>query len=113
MAFQSSITEIGVALGHGEKSPGLAALSSLGSILLRRVKRLSAFGGGEGLVFAERVIDGVGVGKGVHQVRGEEDDVGALLHALVVLTADALGEVEVRALAEGIEFGRLFRHIIS
>jgi len=102
-----------VALGNGEKSPGLAALSSLGSILLRRVKRLSAFGGGEGLVFAERVIDGVGVGKGVHQVRDEEDDVGALLHALVVLTADALGEVEVRALAEGIEFGRLFRHIIS
>jgi hypothetical protein len=38
LAFQSSITEIGGALGQGEKSPGLAALSSLGSILLRRVK---------------------------------------------------------------------------
>jgi len=99
-----------VALGHGEKSPGVAALSSLGSILLRRVKRLSAFGGGEGLVFAEGVIDGVGVGKGVHQVRGEEHDVGALLHALVVLAADALGEIEVRAFAQGVEFERLLRH---
>ena len=52
---------MGVALGHGEKSPGLAALSSLGSILLRRVKRLSAFGGGQALIFSERVVDGVGV----------------------------------------------------
>jgi len=90
-----------------------AALSSLGSILLRRVKRLSAFGGGQALIFSERVVDGVGVGKGVHQVRGEEDDVGSLLHALVVLASDALAEVEVRAFAKGGEFGRLFRHIIS
>jgi len=61
--------------------------------------------GGERLIFAESVVDGVGVGKRVHQVGCEQDDVGALLHTLVVLAADSLGEVEVRAFAEGIEFG--------
>ena len=57
--------------------------------------RLGALGGGEGLVLTESVVDGVGVGESFHQVRGELDDVGALSHAVIILAAHGLGEVEL------------------
>ena len=47
------------------------------------------------MVLAERVIDGVGVWEGFHQVGGNEDDVRALLYTVVVLPAHGLGKVEL------------------
>jgi hypothetical protein len=50
--------------------------------------------GGDGLQTAKGFVDRFGVGEGVHEVGHEQDDVGALLHAVEVFAPDGLGEVE-------------------
>jgi hypothetical protein len=71
---------------------------------------LGAFGAvGDLFQAAEGVVDGVGVGEGVHEVGGDEDYVGAFLNAGVVLAADFLAEVEGGAFGERIEFRRLLQ----
>ena len=57
----------------------------------------SGLGGGCGkaLEGAQGFVDGLGVGEGVEQVGGDEDDVCAGLHAVVVFAADCLAEVEM------------------
>jgi hypothetical protein len=76
--------------------------------------RLGALWGAGGDVFqgAKGFVDGVGVGEGVEQVGGDQDDVGSLLHAGVVLAAHAFAEVERGALGEGVEFRRLLHVLI-
>lgn len=78
---------------------------------------LSCAGGGAGgaggdfLEAAEGFVDGVRVGEGVEEVGCEEDDVGAGLHAVVILAADALAEIEVWAGSERVGFSAGFRFV--
>ena len=51
--------------------------------------------GGDLLEATQSFVDGLGVGEGVEQVGGDEDDVGAGLHAVVVLAAHTFAEVEM------------------
>ena len=57
--------------------------------------------GGDLLEAAQGFVDGLGVGEGVEQVGGDEDDVGSGLHAVVVFAAHAFAEVEVGARRSG------------
>ena len=71
------------------------------------------FGGGHGLVFAEGVVDGVGVGEGFHEVRRDKDDVGAFLDAVVDFAAHGFGKVELGAWCQRVLFGRFLHRRIS
>jgi len=75
---------------------------------------LGAFGGAVCDFFqaAEGFVDCVGVREGFHELGGDEDDVGSLLHAGAVLATDSFAEVEGGALGERIEFRRLL-HIVE
>ena len=49
---------------------------------------------GDGLQTAERFVDRLRVGEGVQEVGREEDNVGAVQHAVVVFAPDGFGEVK-------------------
>ena len=61
---------------------------------------------------AEGFIDCFRIGEGIEEIGGDEDNVGALLHALEVLAANPLAEVERRAGSERIEVFS-FLHIVQ
>ena len=63
---------------------------------------------------AQGFVDGLGVGEGVEQVGRDEDDIGAGLHAGVVLAAHAFAEVEVGRGASGSSWlALLIRDILA
>ncbi len=57
---------------------------------------------GDLLEGAEGFVDGFGVGEGVEEVGGDEDDVGSVLHAVVVFAAYGLAPIQ-RARCEVID----------
>ncbi len=69
-------------------------------VLADRLACCGAFG--DLLEGAQGFVDGFGVGEGVEEVRGDEDDVGSALHAVVVFAAYGLAHLQ-RARCEVID----------